>query len=84
MIISGLRTSWAMTVDRRPSDESRSFCDISRWNRAIESVKVLNVVASSRASSSSSAPAANGDLAGQIAGRRHLAHHLGDRRRADG
>ena len=42
-----------MTVDSRPSDDSRSFCDISRWNRAIESVSVLNVVASSRASSSS-------------------------------
>ena len=53
MIIRGLRTSWAMTVDRRPSEVSRSFCDISRWNRAIESVSVLNVVASSRASSSS-------------------------------
>jgi hypothetical protein len=53
MIINGFRTSCAMTVDRRPSAVSRSFCDISRWNRAIESVKVLNVVASSRASSSS-------------------------------
>ncbi len=42
-----------MTVDRRPSEVSRSFCDISRWKRAIESVSVLNVVASSRASSSS-------------------------------
>ena len=30
MIISGLRTSCAMTVDSRPSDDSRSFCDISR------------------------------------------------------
>ena len=27
MIISGLRTSCAMTVDSRPSDDSRSFCD---------------------------------------------------------
>ena len=53
MIISGLRTSCAITVDSRPSDVSRSFCDISRWKRAIESVSVLNVVASSRASSSS-------------------------------
>ena len=53
MIISGFRTSCAMTVDRRPSDDSRSFCDISRWNRATESVSVLNVVASSWASSSS-------------------------------
>ena len=43
MIISGLRTSCAITVERRPSDDSRSFCDISRWNRAIESVRVLNV-----------------------------------------
>ena len=53
MIINGLRTSWAMTVESRPSAVSRSFCDISRWKRAIESVSVLNVVASSRASSSS-------------------------------
>ncbi len=53
MIISGLRTSCAMTVERRPSDDSRSFCAISRWKRAIESVSVLNVVASRRASSSS-------------------------------
>ena len=52
MIISGLRISCAMTVDSRPSDDSRSRCDVSRWNRAIESVSVLNVVASSRASSS--------------------------------
>ena len=52
MIIRGFLTSCAMTVDSRPSDVSRSFCDISRWNRAIESVKVLKVVASSRASSS--------------------------------
>ena len=79
MIISGLRTSCAMTVDSRPSDDSRSFCDISRWNRAIESVSVLNVVASSRASSSSQRLAvAQRDLARQVAGRRDLAHHVGD------
>ena len=53
MIISGLRTSCAIMVDSRPSAVSRSFCDMSRWKRAIESVSVLNVVASSRASSSS-------------------------------
>ncbi len=56
MIISGLRTSCAITVERRPSDDSRSLCDISRWKRAIDSVSVLNVVASSRASSSSRSP----------------------------
>ena len=53
MIISGLRTSCAMTVESLPSALNRSRCDISRWNRATESVSVLNVVASSRASSSS-------------------------------
>ena len=53
MIINGFLISCAMTVESRPSDDNRSFCDISRWKRAIESVKVLNVVASSRASSSS-------------------------------
>ena len=53
MIISGLRISCATTVDSRPSDDSRSRCAASRWKRAIESVSVLNVVASSRASSSS-------------------------------
>ncbi len=52
MIMRGLRTSCAMTVERRPSDKSRSRWVASRWNRAIESVSVLNVVASSRASSS--------------------------------
>ena len=79
MIISGLRTSCAMTVDRRPSDDSRSFCDISRWNRAIESVSVLNVVASSRASSSSHRwPLRQGDLARQVAGGGDVAHHVGD------
>ena len=55
MIISGFRISWAMTVESRPSDESRSFCAASRWNRAIDSVSVLKVDASSRASSSSQA-----------------------------
>ena len=70
-----------MTVDSRPSDDSRSFCDISRWNRAIESVSVLNVVASSRASSSSQRlPWRERDLARQVAGGRHLAHHVGDGR----
>ena len=58
MIISGLRISCAMTVDRRPSDDSRSRCAVSRWKRAIESVSVLNVVASSRASSSCQRPSA--------------------------
>ena len=53
IIISGLRTSCAMTVDNRPSDESRSRCDISLCACAIESVSVLKVVASSLASSSS-------------------------------
>ena len=52
MIISGLRISCATIVDMRPSDDSRSRCAASRWKRAIESVSVLNVVASSRASSS--------------------------------
>ena len=42
-----------MTVDIRPSDDNRSFWDISRWKRAIESVSELKVVASSLASSSS-------------------------------
>ena len=32
-----------MTVDSRPSDDSRSRCAASRWNRSIESVIVLNV-----------------------------------------
>ena len=50
-----IATSCAMTVDSRPSDDSRSCCAASRWNRAIESVSVLNVDASSRASSSSQA-----------------------------
>ncbi len=55
MIISGLRISCATTVERRPSDDSRSRCAASRWKRAMESVMVLKVVASSRASSSSQA-----------------------------
>ncbi len=42
-----------MTVDSRPSADSRSFCAASFWKRAIDSVIVLNVDASSRASSSS-------------------------------
>ena len=53
MIISGLRISCATTVDSRPSEESRSRCAASRWKREIESVMVLKVEASSRASSSS-------------------------------
>ena len=53
MIMSGLRISWAMTVDSRPSDERRSRRDIVRCARATESVSVLNVDASSWASSSS-------------------------------
>ena len=73
-----------MTVDSRPSEDSRSFCDISRWNRAIDSVSVLNVVASSRASSSSQRALAERDLARQVAGGRHLAHDVGDGRRAAG
>ena len=52
MIISGLRTSCATTVERRPSDRRRSRWAVSRWNRAIESMSVLNVEASSSASSS--------------------------------
>ena len=53
MIINGFRISCAMTVDRRPSADSRSRCAASRWKRAIESVSVLKVAASSLASSSS-------------------------------
>ena len=45
MIISGLRISCAITVDSRPSDESRSFWAASRWKRAIDSVSVLNAEA---------------------------------------
>ena len=41
MIISGLRISWATTVDRRPSDDRRSFWDASCWKRLIDSVSVL-------------------------------------------
>ncbi len=41
MIISGLRISCAITVDMRPSDDSRSFCAACRWNLAIDSVSVL-------------------------------------------
>jgi hypothetical protein len=56
MIINGLRISCATTVERRPSDDSRSRCAASRWNRAIDSVIVLNVLARRRASSSSHRP----------------------------
>ena len=80
MIISGLRISCATTVDSRPSDESRSRCAASRWKRAIESVIELNDEASSRASSSSQRDAGwQRDAAGQVAGRRHLAHRVGHR-----
>ena len=80
MIISGLRTSCAMTVDSRPSDDRRSLCAASRWKRAIESVSVLKVVASSRASSSSQRRRlARRDLARQVAGGGHLAHRRRDR-----
>ena len=34
MIISGLRTSCAMTVERRPSADRRSRCAASRWKRS--------------------------------------------------
>ena len=79
MIISGLRISCATTVESRPSDDSRSRCAASRWNRAIESVSVLNVAASSRASSSSQRGLrGQRDLARQVAGGRHLAHRRGD------
>ena len=56
MIISGLRISWATTVESRPSADSRSRWAASRWKRAMESVRVLNVVARRRASSSSQCP----------------------------
>ena len=79
MIISGLRISCAMTVDRRPSDDSRSFCAASRWKRAIDSVSVLNADASRRASSSSQARLRTGDLAREVAGRGDVAHRAGDR-----
>ena len=79
MIINGLRISCATTVDSRPSDDSRSRCAASRWKRAIESVIVLNVVASSRASSSSHGAAGRRVPARQVAGRRHLAHRRGNR-----
>ena len=59
MIINGLRISWAITVESRPSEDRRSRCAASAWKRAIESVKVLNVEASSRASSSSHGPLRN-------------------------
>ena len=53
MIISGLRISCAMTVDRRPSDDSRSRCAASRWKRSSETVSEWKVPVRSRASSSS-------------------------------
>ena len=79
MIISGLRTSCAMTVERRPSDVRRSFCDISRWNR---DDRVGQRVERRRQQPGvlvvPPAPLTDRDLARQIAGRRHLAHHVGD------
>jgi hypothetical protein len=56
MIINGFLISCAITVESRPSDERRSRCAASAWKRAIDSVSVLNVEASSRASSSSHGP----------------------------
>ena len=50
MIISGLRISCAITVERRPSDDRRSRWAASAWKRATDSVSVLNVEASRRAS----------------------------------
>ena len=80
MIISGLRISWAMTVDRRPSDDSRSFCAASRWNRGDrlgqrvegrrQQARVLVVPGA----------APHRDLAREVAGGRHVAHRAGDRR----
>jgi hypothetical protein len=37
MIMSGLRTSWAITAENRPSAESRSRSAASRFRRATES-----------------------------------------------
>ena len=80
MIISGLRISCAMTVDRRPSDDSRSFCAASLWKRRDrlgqrverrrQQARVLVVPGA----------AAHRDLPRQVAGRRHVAHRAGDRR----
>ena len=53
MIISGLRISCAITVDSRPSDDSRSRCAASRWKRSSETVSEWKVPVRSRASSSS-------------------------------
>ena len=78
MIISGLRISCAMMVDRRPSADSRSFCAASFWNLPIDSVIVLNVEASSRASSSSHGRLLSDDPPRQVAGGRHFAHGAGD------
>ena len=79
MIISGLRISCAITVERRPSDERRSRCAASAWKRAIDSVSVLNVEASSRASSSSHGPLRSDTFRVEIAGRRDIAHRRCDR-----
>jgi hypothetical protein len=56
MIMRGLRTSCATTVESRPRALSRSRSAPSRWNRAIESVRLLNVPASRRVSSSEPLP----------------------------
>ena len=53
MIISGLRTSCAISVESRPSAESRSRSAACCWKRAIEAVSEPKVRDSSRASSSS-------------------------------
>src|SRR5579864_571362 len=60
MIIRGLRTSWATTVERRPSDDRRSRCAASRRNRSSAAVIWRNVRARSRASSSSQRPSTGG------------------------
>ena len=78
MIISGLRTSCAITVDRRPSDDSRSRCAASRWKRAIDSVSVLNVGAEQPRVLVVPGAALDGDLARQVAGGGHVAHRVGD------
>ena len=58
MIISGLRISWATTVDSRPSADSRSRCAASRCEAATDSVSALKVAAITVASSSFHAVAA--------------------------
>ena len=80
MIISGLRISWATTVDSRPSDDSRSRCVASRWNRWIESV--IELKRRREQARVLVLPAAVGrhrDPPRQVAGGRHLAHRRGNR-----